>query len=88
MVEIQKFETGTRYGLEILHQCGRKLKTKSQKKFLEGNSYVCRSYREKTGRVGGGVFLHPAILNRVNNEDRKGFLNKEKMLKFTKLCSF
>ena len=37
-------------------------------KFREfwGNSYVCRSYRGKTGK-GGGVFLSlPPILNRVN----------------------
>ena len=40
-------------GLEILHQCGKRVKTKSQK-VLGANSYVCRSYRRKTGTVGGG----------------------------------
>ena len=36
-------------------------KTKSQT-FLGANSYVCRSYRRKTG---WGAFPPPAILNRV-----------------------
>ena len=39
----------TRYEFEILHQCGQRDKTKSQKVFGT-NSYVCRSYRGKTGR--------------------------------------
>ena len=33
---------------------------------MEANSYVCRSYRGKTGR-GGGVHFWPPTLNRVNN---------------------
>ena len=41
------------YGLEILHQSGKSVKTKSQK-ILGTNSYVCRSYRRKIAR---GVFL-------------------------------
>ena len=52
---ITSFWTGTRYGLENLHQCGKRVKTKSQK-VLGFNSYVCRSYREKTGR---GLFAPP-----------------------------
>ena len=40
--------------LEILHQCGKRVKTKSQK-VLGANSYVCRSYWEKK-LVGGGFF--------------------------------
>ena len=45
--------------LEILrHTCGKRVKTKSQKVFGV-NSYVCRSYRGKTGRGrpfwGGGL---------------------------------
>ena len=47
--------TSTRYDLEVLHQCGRGVKTKSQKS-LGGNSNVCRSYR---GKTGGGAFLSP-----------------------------
>ena len=45
-----------RCNLEILHQCGERVKTKSQK-VLEANSYVCRNYR---GKTGSGAFLaHP-----------------------------
>ena len=54
--------TGTRYGLEVLHECDKGVETKSQN-VLEANSYVCRSYMGKTGR-GGGLFT-PPILNRV-----------------------
>ena len=35
--------------LNILHQCGKKVKTTSQK-VLGANSNVCRSYRGKTAR--------------------------------------
>ena len=41
--------------LEILHQCGKGVKTKSHK-VLGAIFYVRRSYREKTGR---GAFLTP-----------------------------
>ena len=30
LVQVQQFGTGTRYELEILHQCGKRVKTKSQ----------------------------------------------------------
>ena len=50
------------YKLEILQHCGKRVNTKSQK-VLETNSYVCRSYRAKTGR--GGLFASPLNLNRV-----------------------
>ena len=46
--------TGTWYGLEILHQCDKRVKTKSQK-VLGANPYVCRSYRAKTGRGWMGL---------------------------------
>ena len=50
---------------KLLHHCGKRVKTKSQKVF-GANSYVCRSYRGKTGR-GMGSFCPPIpILNRVN----------------------
>ena len=51
------------YKLEILHQSIKRVKTK----VLGANSYVCRSYRGKTGR---DAFLHPLppILNRVKME--------------------
>ena len=41
--------------LEILHQCGKRVKTKSQK-VLGASFYVYKSYRGKTGR---GAFLIP-----------------------------
>ena len=44
------------YELEILHHCGKRVKTKSLK-VLGANFYVCRSYREKTGRE---AFLPPS----------------------------
>ena len=56
-------QTGTWYGLEILHQCDERVKTKSQK-ILGAKSYVCRSYRAKTGKGWMGL---PPILNRVNS---------------------
>ena len=58
--------TGTRYELETLHQCGKKVKTKNQK-VLGASSYVWRSYRGNTGGEGGGS-APPSpspILNRV-----------------------
>ena len=41
--------------LEILHQCRKRVKAKSQE-VLWASSYVCRSYRGKTGR---GTCPHP-----------------------------
>ena len=57
LVQVQQFRTGTRCKLEVLHQCCKRVKTESQK-VLWANSYVCRSYRGKTGRVWG--FLPPS----------------------------
>ena len=66
MVQGQKFGTGTRYRLEILHQCGKRVKTKSQRKFWGTNSYFCRNYRGETDR---GAFLPPFHnLNVVNTK--------------------
>ena len=65
--QVQQFGTGIRYGLEILHQFNKRVKTKSQK-VLGANSYVWRNCRGKTGR---GLFfaphtpIPPNILNRV-----------------------
>ena len=39
-----------RYKLEILHQSVKRVKTKKSERFGGDNSYVCRSYRGKTGR--------------------------------------
>ena len=41
--------TLARYGLEILYQCDKMVRNKSQK-VLRTNFYVCRSYRGKYGR--------------------------------------
>ena len=49
LLQVQKFETGTRYDLDILHQCGKRVETKYQK-VLGANSHVCGSYRGKTER--------------------------------------
>ena len=57
LVQVQQFGTDTRNELEILHQCGKTIKTKSQK-VLGGNSYICRSYKGKTGR--GPFCPHPS----------------------------
>ena len=43
---------------EILHQCGKSVKTRSQKVF-GAKSYVCRSYKEKA--VRGYLFDHPPL---------------------------
>ena len=61
--------------VEILHQCGKKVKTKSQK-VLGANSYVFRSYRGETDRwkVGGWAFCPPSpppILNGIKNQKAK-----------------
>ena len=53
MVQAQYFGTCTRCGLEIWHQCGKRVKAKSQKD-LVATSYVCRS---KTGRAGREIVL-------------------------------
>ena len=42
--------TGTRYDLETLHQCGKRVTNKSQEVSV-ATSYVCRSNRKKTGRL-------------------------------------
>ena len=49
MVQVQYFETGTSYGLQIWHQYDERVKSKGQK-VLETNSYVYIGYRGKTGR--------------------------------------
>ena len=45
VVQVHYFGTAARYGLEILHKCGKKFETKSQKVLvlLTANFYICRS---------------------------------------------
>ena len=65
LAENMWFETGTRYGLEIKHQCGKRFKNISQKVF--GTSfYVCRNYKGKTCR--GPYWL--TIVNRFGERFR------------------
>ena len=52
LVQVEWFRTGTRYDFEILHQCVKRVETKSHKN-LGGKSYVCRSYREKIYKERG-----------------------------------
>ena len=59
MVQVQYFGTGIRYGLEILHKCGKKVETTSQK-ILGSNPYVSRRYSGNTGR---GSFCQGAEFN-------------------------
>ena len=60
LVQAQQFGTGTRYGLEILRHCDKRVKTKSQK-VLEVNSYVFRSYKGKTGRGANFLIIVKAL---------------------------
>ena len=64
MVQVKSFGTGTRYRLEILHKCGKRVETKSQKMF-GANFYVSRSYRGKTGREGFFILLGFRVIFRV-----------------------
>ena len=52
------------YKLEILHHCGKRVKTKSQKVF-GANSNVCKSYKEKTGREGEAFCLLPSWIGLI-----------------------
>ena len=63
LVQFQQLGTGSMHDLEILHQCAKKVKARSQK-ILGANSYICRSYR---GKSGTGAFA--PMLNRVNYKD-------------------
>ena len=86
LVQVQQLGTDTRYKLEILHQCGKRVKTKSQK-VLGANSYICRSYRGKTGRgpfclsrVNIRIFF--SVLNSLLKNSRKAAQEKQKSFKF------
>ena len=58
LVQVQQFGNSTRYEIlnEILRRYDKRIETKSQK-VLGDKSYVCVSYRGKTGR--GPIPPHP-----------------------------
>ena len=70
--QVRTFGTGTMYSLDILRQCDKRLKTKIQT-VLGANSYICRSYRGKTGRrennvnllYGNAPFLNPLKTSKI-----------------------
>ena len=64
LYQVKYFEIGTGYGLKILHQWDKRIYAKSQK-VLRINFYVCRSYREKTGKTG--LLSALPIMNRVKD---------------------
>ena len=51
LVQVPWLGTDTRYSLEILNQCEKRVETKSQKNF-GATTYICRSFRGKTVREG------------------------------------
>ena len=59
--QVRQFGNDTMYGLDILHQCGKRVKTKSQKVL----GLIC-TFLEFIGEKLVGFFLPPTILNRVN----------------------
>ena len=86
LAQVQLFWTSTSYGLEILHQCGKRVKTKSHKD-LEPNFNLCRSCRWKTGRTGEELFA-PLILNRINYFYRSRSIRAEVLCKKDVLQKF
>ena len=62
LVEVQTFGTGTRYVLEILYQCGKRVKTKSQEQTLRFSEVTEEKLVER-------AFLPPPpILNMVKDK--------------------
>ena len=62
LVQVQEFVTSSMYTLEILQQCVKRVKTKSQK-VLVVNPLFVEATREK---LVGGLLALFSILNRVN----------------------
>ena len=62
LIQAQQLGTGSRYGLETFHQCGKRVKTKVRKSLG-----LIPTFAEVTEEnlVARGAFL-PPILNRVN----------------------
>ena len=66
MIQAQSLGTGTRFGLEILQQRGRGVKTKNQRKIKD--EFLFGEVKEESWQCWE-VFLHPPILNRVNDNN-------------------
>ena len=64
LVQVQQFRTGTRYGLEILCQCGKRFKLKVGKFWRLIPTFV-DIIGEKLVEGGGFLPPPPPILNRV-----------------------
>ena len=72
LVQVQSIKTGTCYGLEILHKCGKRIETTGQTVY-GAISYVCRSFRGKLVGWSSSPPPHPPplpILNRVNSQSK------------------
>ena len=55
LAQVHLFGTGTRLGIDILQQCGKRIKTKNQK-VSGANFSFWRSY---SGKTGNGLFCAP-----------------------------
>ena len=64
MVKVQWFGTGTSYGLEILHQCDKRVKIKSQKVLRAKPTFVEVTGEKLVGGRGSVFFIsHEIIAN-------------------------
>ena len=73
--KFNNFELALGMALEILHQCGKKVETKSRKVF-RANSYICRSSSRKSRR--GRPFCSPPSwigLNQTHYRVRQDLTN-------------
>ena len=75
------------YGLKILRHCGKRVKTKSQK-VLEANSYVCRSYRGKTGWGPFCAWDDLADMQAINKSNRGVFFDYILSMFRVNICDF
>ena len=71
LVQVQSIKTGTCYGFEILHKCGKRIETTGQTVY-GAISYVCRNFREKLVGWPSSPPPSPAlpIRNRVNSQSK------------------
>ena len=78
LVQVQQFGIGSRYDLEILHQCDKMVNTKSQKVWGLMFTFVeVSGEKQGVGTKGGGAFC-PPVLTRVKGKPAEG--NKNTLL--------